>query len=278
MDSILRSERPVTDLLTADYTYLNEQVALIYGMEDIRGNGFHKVTLKDPNRFGLLGKGAILMLTANPNRTAPVLRGAWIMERILGTPPAVPAAGRAGPERVREGQAQATVREQTEMHRQNPKCASCHAVMDPLGFALENFNTVGAFRTVDPQFRLPIDSRATMPDGTVLTGPADLHKALAARGDQFAQIITEKLMTYAVGRHVDFNDMPTVRRIVRDAKAQNYTFESIVMGVVNSDAFRRRAPAAPAPALTRLHRSTRPRPEANRPCSSPRSIFPAARS
>jgi hypothetical protein len=142
-----------------------------------------------------------------------------------------------------------TVREQTELHRQNPKCASCHAVMDPLGFALENFNTVGAFRTVDPQFQLPIDSRATMPDGTVLAGPADLHKALAARGDQFAQIITEKLMTYAVGRAVDYNDMPTVRRIVRDAKAHDYTFESIVMGVVNSDAFRRRAPAAPAPAL-----------------------------
>jgi hypothetical protein len=113
-----------------------------------------------------------------------------------------------------------------------------------------NVNTVGAFRTIDPQFRLPIDSRATMPDGTVLAGPADLHKALAARGDQFAQIITEKLMTYAVGRHVDPLDMPAVRRIVRDAKAQNYTFESIVMGVVNSDAFRRRAPAAPQPHTT----------------------------
>jgi hypothetical protein len=248
MDSILRSERPVTDLLTADYTYLNEQVALIYGMEDVRGNGFHKVTLKDPNRYGLLGKGAILMVTANPNRTAPVLRGAWIMERILGTPPAVPPKGVPDLSESAKGKP-ATVREQTEMHRRAPACASCHAVMDPLGFALENFNTVGAFRTVDPQSRLPIDPAATMPDGTVLAGPADLHKALAARGGQFAQIITEKLMTYAVGRPVDFNDMPTVRRIVRDAKAHNDTFESIVMGVVNSDAFRRRAPAAPAPAL-----------------------------
>jgi hypothetical protein len=119
--------------------------------------------------------------------------------------------------------------------------------MDPLGFALENFNTVGAYRTVDPQYHRPIDPTATMPDGTVIAGPAGLHKALAARGDQFTQVITEKLMTYAVGRPVDFNDMPTVRRIVRDAKAQNATFESIVMGVVNSDAFRRRAPAAPAP-------------------------------
>ncbi len=249
MDSILRSERPVTDLLTADHTYLNEQVALIYGREDIRGNGFHKVTLKDPNRFGLLGKGAVLMLTANPNRTAPVLRGAWIMERILGTPPAVPPPNVPDLSETAKGKP-ATVREQTEMHRQNPTCASCHAVMDPLGFALENFNTVGAYRTVDPQYHLPIDSRATMPDGTALNGPADLHKALAARGDQFAQIITEKLMTYAVGRHIDYHDMPTVRRIVREAKAHDYTFESIVMGVVNSDAFRRRAPAAPPPTTT----------------------------
>jgi uncharacterized protein DUF1592/uncharacterized protein DUF1588/uncharacterized protein DUF1585/uncharacterized protein DUF1595/uncharacterized protein DUF1587/cytochrome c len=249
MDSILRSERPVTDLLTADHTYLNEQVALIYGMEDIRGNGFHKVTLKDPNRYGLLGKGAILMLTANPNRTAPVLRGAWIMERILGTPPAVPPKGVPDLSESAKGKPR-TVREQTELHRQNPTCASCHAVMDPLGFALENFNTVGAYRTIDPQYHLPIDARATMPDGTVIAGPAGLHKALAARGDQFVQIITEKLMTYAVGRPVDFHDMPTVRHIVREAKGQNATFESIVMGVVNSDAFRRRAPAAPLPQAT----------------------------
>jgi hypothetical protein len=248
MDSILRSERPVTDLLTADDTYLNEQVALIYGMEGVRGNGFHKVTLKDPNRFGLLGKGAVLMLTANPNRTAPVLRGAWIMERILGTPPAVPPKGVPDLSEAAKGKP-ATVREQTELHRRNPTCASCHAVMDPLGFALENFNTVGAYRTIDPQYHLPIDPTATMPDGTVIAGPVGLHKALAARGDQFAQIITEKLMTYAVGRTVDFRDMPTVRRIVHEAKSQNYTFESIVMGVVNSDAFRRRAPPAAAPAL-----------------------------
>jgi hypothetical protein len=249
IDSILRSDKNVVDLLTADYTFMNEQVALIYGMEDVRGNGFHRVQLKDPNRFGLLGKGAVLMVTANPNRTAPVLRGAWIMERILGTPPATPPPNVPDLGDAVKGKA-ATVREQTEIHRRNPACASCHAVMDPLGFALENFDTVGAFRSVDPTSRLPIDSAATMPDGTHLKGPADLHQALAARSDQFAQIITEKLMTYAVGRHVDFNDMPTVRRIVRSAKEQNLTFESIVLGVVNSDAFRRRAPAAPLPKAT----------------------------
>jgi hypothetical protein len=143
----------------------------------------------------------------------------------------------------------ATVRERTEIHRQNPACASCHAVMDPLGFALENFDTVGQFHAVDPQSRQPIDTAAVMPDGTKLDGPEDLQKALAARGDQLAQVITEKLMIYAVGRHLDFRDMPTVRRIVRAAKASDYRFEDIVLGVVNSDAFRRRE-AAPLPAST----------------------------
>lgn len=249
MDSILRSDRPISDLLTADHTFINEQVALVYGYTDIRGNGFHKVTLSDPNRHGLLGKGAVLMLTANPNRTAPVLRGAWILERILGTPPAVPPPNVPDLNEAVKGKA-VTVRQQTEIHRANPACASCHAVMDPLGFALENFDTVGAYRKIDPQSRQLIDSAATMPDGQHLAGPADLHKALASRSDQFAQIVTEKLMTYAVGRHVDHNDMPAVRAIVRKAKAEGLSFESLLMGVVSSDAFRRRAPAAPLPAQT----------------------------
>jgi hypothetical protein len=248
MDSVLRADRPVTDLLTADETFINEQVALLYGYTDIRGNGFHKVKLEDPNRFGLLGKGAVLMVTANPNRTAPVLRGAWIMERILGTPPAVPPAVPDLSESAK-GKPK-TVREQTEIHRANPSCANCHAVMDPLGFALENFDTVGAYRTVDPQSRQPIDSIGTMPDGTRLDGPAGLHKALAARGGQFSEIITEKLMTYAVGRHIDSNDMPAVRAVVRKANSEGLSFESLVLGIVNSDAFRRRAPPAALPTTT----------------------------
>jgi mono/diheme cytochrome c family protein len=249
MDSILRADRPVTDLLTANTTFINEQVALIYGYTDIRGNGFHKVTLTDPKRYGLLGKGAVLMLTANPNRTAPVLRGAWIMERILGTPPAVPPPNVPDLNEAVKGKP-ATVREQTEIHRRNKACASCHAVMDPLGFALENFDTVGAYRTIDPQSGLVIDSTGTMPDGTQLAGPAELRKALAARSDQFAQIITEKLMTYGVGRHIDSNDMPAVRSIVRKAKGEGLSFESLVMGVVNSAAFRRRAPEQEPPKTT----------------------------
>jgi mono/diheme cytochrome c family protein len=246
VDSIFRSDRSVVDLLTADHTYVNEQLGLLYGMENVKGGEFRRVTLTDPKRFGLLGKGAVLMTTANPDRTAPVLRGAWIMERIMGTPqtnppPNVPTLTASSPSKP------TTVRERTEMHRRNPPCSGCHAVMDPLGFALENFDTVGQFRTIDPQTHTLIDTVATMPDGTHMSGPEDLHRALAARGPQLAQTITEKLMTYAIGRPVDYGDMPSVRQIVRDAARDNYRFEAIVLGVVQSDAFRKRAPAVPLP-------------------------------
>lgn len=246
IDSIFRSDRSVVDLLTADHTYLNEELALLYGMQDVKGGEFRRVTLTDPNRFGLLGKGAVLMTTANPDRTAPVLRGAWIMERILGTPQATP------PPNVPVLTAfvaskPTTVRERTEVHRRNPPCSGCHSIMDPLGFALENFDTVGEFRAIDPQTHTLIDTAATLPDGTRMAGPADLHKALAARGQQLVQTITEKLMTYAVGRPMIYSDMPSVRAIAREAAADNNRFEAIVLGVVNSDAFRKRAPAAPLP-------------------------------
>jgi mono/diheme cytochrome c family protein len=247
VDSILRSDRSVVDLLTADHSYINEQLALLYGMEDVKGGGFRRVTLTDAKRRGLLGKGAVLMLTANPNRTAPVLRGAWILDRVLGTPPNnpppnVPALSETVAEKP------TTIRGLVELHRRNPTCAACHSVMDPLGFALENFDTVGQFHTIDPQSRQPIDTAAVMPDGTKISGPEDLAKVLASHGDQFAKTITERLLTYAVGRTMEAHDMPAVRRIVREAAARNYTFESLVLGVVNSDAFRKRAPA-PKPTL-----------------------------
>jgi mono/diheme cytochrome c family protein len=247
VDSILRSDRSVVDLLTADYTYINEQIALLYGIEDIKGGGFRRVVLKDPKRRGLLGKGAILMLTANPNRTAPVLRGAWILDKVLGTPPNNPPLNVPALEETKTAKP-TTVRGLVELHRKNPVCAGCHAVMDPLGFSLENFDTVGEFHTIDPQSRQPIDTAAVMPDGTKMAGPEDLAKVLASHGDQFASTITQKLMTYAVGRPVDYRDMPTVRRITRESAAKNYTFESIVLGVVKSDAFRKRAPS-PLPKL-----------------------------
>ncbi|MEO6079344.1 MAG: DUF1592 domain-containing protein [Steroidobacteraceae bacterium] len=250
IDSILRTDSSVVDLITANHTYINEQIAQVYGLTDIKGNGFRRVTLSDPKRFGLLGKGAVLTLTANPNRTAPVLRGAWIMERILGTPPANPPPNVPDLNSANTGGKPSTVREKTEIHRKNPACAACHAVMDPLGFALENFDTVGQFHAIDPQSRQPIDTAAVLPDGTPIAGPEDLRKVLAARGDQLAQVITEKLITYGVGRAVDYRDMPTVRRIVRAAAANNYRFEDIMLGVVNSSAFRRRDPLAPLPATT----------------------------
>jgi hypothetical protein len=247
VDSILRSDHSVVDLLTDDHTYINEQIALLYGIEDVKGGGFRRVTLKDPKRRGLLGKGAVLMLTANPNRTAPVLRGAWILERVLGTPPGNPPLN-VNSLSDEVASKPTTVRGLMELHRKNPTCAMCHAVMEPIGFALENFDTVGEFHAIDPLSRQPIDTAAVMPDGAKLNGPEDLGKVLATHGDQFARTITGELMAYGVGRPVDAHDMPTVRGIARDAKARNYTFESLVLGVVKSDAFRKRAAASPAPA------------------------------
>ena len=261
VDSILRSDRSVVDLLTADHTYINEQIALLYGIEDVKGGGFRRIVLKDPKRHGLLGKGAVLMLTANPNRTAPVLRGAWILDRVLGTPPNNPPPGVPALSETKADKP-TTVRGLVELHRRNPTCAMCHAVMDPLGFSLENFDTVGEFHTIDPQSRQPIDTAAVMPDGTKMAGPEDLAKVLASHGDQFAGTITQRLMTYAVGRPIDYRDMPTVRRITREAAAKNYTFESIVLGVVQSDAFRKRAPS-PLPALVTAQAASKPVPASN---------------
>jgi len=241
IDSVLRSDQPVTRLLDADYTYLNERLAAHYGIEDIKGSRFRKVQLADNERHGLLGKGAILMLTANPNRTAPVLRGAWILKHILGTPPADPPPNvEAFPENA-PGQVAKTVRERLAQHASNPGCYSCHGVMDPLGLALENYDTVGEFRDHDPVTMTAIDASGVLPDGTRIEGIQDLRQALVARSDMFVQTLTENLMIYALGRAVDYRDMPTVRAIVRKAAADDYRFESIVYNIVSSDAFRMQA-------------------------------------
>ena len=238
IDSILRSDRSVVDLLTADHTFLNERLGGIYGMDSVKGHQFRRVTLENTARHGLLGKAAILNLTANPNRTSPVLRGAWILDRLMGTPPAPPPPNVEALGENRAGQPAKTVRERIEQHRSKPACMSCHAVMDPLGFALENFDTIGQFRTLDAGAR--IDPSGVLPDGTVIKGPEDLRRALTARPDQFVQALTENLFTYALGRSTDYRDMPAVRRIVHSAQADSYRFESIVMGIVSSDAFRKR--------------------------------------
>jgi hypothetical protein len=251
VDSVLRSDRSVYELLTADYTFLNERLAMLYGIETVKGSHFRRVSLENTARHGLLGKGAILMLTAYPNRTSPVVRGAWILDRLLGTPPADPPLEVPSLPENKRGQPAKTLRARLEQHRANPTCFACHGVMDPLGFALENFNAVGQFRANDPDTQTPIDTAGQLPDGTPIAGPDDLRRQLVARPDhQFVQAFTENLMTYALGRSLDYRDMPTVRRIVRQAAADEYRFKSLVLGVVSSDAFRKREGEGGTPAST----------------------------
>jgi hypothetical protein len=242
IDSVFRSERSVVELLTADYTFLNERLAMHYGIESVKGARFRRVTLPDESRYGLLGKGAILMLTAYPNRNSPVRRGAWILERVLGAPPPAPLPD--VPELVenRRGEPPRTLRERLEQHRESPTCFSCHGVMDPLGLALENFNAVGQYRAHDPETRTLIDASGVLPDGTHVSGPGDLRAALTGHPDQFVEALTENLLTFALGRSIDYRDMPTVRAIVRRAKDDDYRFESLVLGVISSDAFQKREP------------------------------------
>ena len=247
LGSILRSQRSVLYLLSSDETFLNERLALHYGVANIRGDQFRPVHLADSNRWGLLGKGAILMGTSYGNRTAPVLRGAWILENITGTPPNSPPPGVQAFQESEPGKKVTTVRERLELHRSNPSCNGCHGVMDPLGFALENFDVVGAWRAKDLDAGTAIDSSGKLANGTQVDGPAALRKALLERPDQFVQTITEKLMTFALGRSLRYQDMPMVRAIVRQAATQGNTFEAIIKGVVESPAFKMREinPVAP---------------------------------
>jgi len=237
IDSIFDEDRSVLDLLTADYTYLNERLAAHYGVPDVRGNQMRRVTLTDSRRFGILGKGGLLVITSYPNRTSSVLRGSWILDNLLGTPPAAPPPNVEGFKENKEGEKARTVRQIMEQHRANPSCKGCHGVMDPLGFSLEGFDAVGAWRTKDRFAGTPIDSSDTLIDGTPVNGPDDLRKALASHPDQFVQTFTEKLMTYALGRNMEYYDMPAIRKIVRDAAKDNYRFSSIVMGIVKSTPF-----------------------------------------
>jgi len=245
IDSVFRENRSVLDLLEADYTFLNERLALHYGMRDVKGSHFRRVQLRDSARFGLLGKGAVLMVSSYPNRTAPVLRGAFILERIWGTPPAAPPPNVEALKENKETEKARTVRELMALHASNPTCNSCHGMMDPLGFALENFDAVGQYRAVDRFAGAPIDASGVLPDGTKLNGPDGLRKALLARPDQFVQTLTEKLLTYALGRSVVYTDMPLVRAIVRDSAAHGHRFQPLVMNIVTSAAFQMQRSSAP---------------------------------
>jgi hypothetical protein len=237
IDSVFRENRSVLELLNARHTFLNERLALHYGVRDIKGDQFRRVQLSDPNRFGLLGKGAILMATSYPTRTAPVLRGSFILERLLGTPPAAPPPSVPALKENQEGKKALSMRELMAMHRSNPSCNACHGLLDPLGFALENFDAVGQYRTKDRFAGVAIDASGELPDGTTLHGPEDLRNALLQRADQFVQTLTEKLLIYATGRSLDYKDMPVVRAIVRESAAQAYRFEPLLLDIITSAPF-----------------------------------------
>jgi len=247
-DSIFREDRNVVDLLRASHTYVNERLALQYGLTDVKGDEFRRVELKDSARWGLLGKGAILMAAAYPNRTSPVLRGKFILSALEGVPPANPPPNVPTLNDKDIGTTKAlTVRELMAKHRASPTCSSCHAVMDPLGFALENFDGTGMWRDKDRFAGTVIDSAGELPDGTKINGPDDLRNALLRRPEQFVQTFVEALLTYSMGRTREYYDMPTVRRIVRDTAAKDYKFSAIVEAVVSTDQFKMRRVPQPVP-------------------------------
>jgi hypothetical protein len=252
-DSLFKEDRSVVDLLSAKHTFLNERVALHYGITDVKGDRFRRVELGQSARWGLLGKGAVLMAAAYPNRTSPVLRGAFILKHIQGVPPALPPPNVPTLDEKDIGTTKAlTVREMMAKHRSNPTCASCHAVMDPLGLALENFDATGMWRDRDRYAGVAIDSSGELPDGTPIKGPDDLRQALLRQPEQFVQTFAEGLLTYATGRKLEAYDMPAVRRIVHGAARGGYRFSALVQAIVKSDQFRLRR--VPQPAATQTAR------------------------
>ena len=237
-ESVMREDRSVVDLLRADYTFVNERLARHYGIPNVYGSQFRRVPVTDDARKGLLGHGSLLTLTSHATRTSPVLRGKFVLENILGTPPPPPPPDVPTLKENEKGQKPKTVREQMAEHRANPTCASCHKIMDPIGFALDNFDAVGAWRTEDAG--APIDASGELTDGTRIDGVVSLRKAILARPDLFAGTMTEKLLVYALGRGLDDHDMPVVRAILRTAAAHDYRFSSLILGVVGSVPFQMR--------------------------------------
>jgi uncharacterized protein DUF1592/uncharacterized protein DUF1588/uncharacterized protein DUF1587/uncharacterized protein DUF1585/uncharacterized protein DUF1595 len=240
VESTIRDDRSVVDLLTANYTFVNERLARHYGIPNIYGSHFRRVTFNDDTRGGLLGQGSILMVTSYPARTSPVLRGKWLLENILGAPPP-PPPGNVPPlsENGEGGGKPLSMRERMEQHRKDPVCASCHARMDPLGFALENFDAIGRWRATS-EAGTPIDASGVLPDGTKFNGPSDLRKALVSRRVEFVTTVTEKLLTYALGRGVESYDRPAIRTIMRGAASHEYRWSSLVWGIVKSVPFQMR--------------------------------------
>ena len=242
--SIVREDRSVLDLMNADYTFLNERLAKHYGIGNVYGSHFRRVVLPDETRRGLLGKGAVLMVTSHPHRTSPVIRGKWVLENILGAPPPPPPDVVPPFDEETEAARPKSVRERLEVHRRNPACAGCHRMIDPAGLALENFDAVGAWRTRDGGTRgSAVDASGQLVDGTKVDGVVALRQALMREPDIFVSTVTEKLLTYAIGRGLTAHDMPAVRKIVNDARREDYRFSSIVLGIIRSVPFQMRAAA-----------------------------------
>jgi mono/diheme cytochrome c family protein len=239
LESQLRGDRSVTELLSADHTFVNERLARHYGMANVYGSHFRRVTLPADRRTGLLGHASLMTVTSFPNRTSPVVRGKWLLENMLGfEPPSPPPDVPDLPETARGEQAR-SMRERLEQHRRNPACASCHAVMDPMGFALEQYDAIGRWRTKEAG--LPVDSTGAMPDGRAIDGPLGLRDLmLGPRQGEFVRTVTEKLMTYATGRGVEASDKPAIRRIVRESAGDEYRWSAIILGIAKSDAFQMR--------------------------------------
>ena len=238
MHSLLREDRSVVDALDANYTFVNERLARHYRIPNVYGNQFRRVTLATEERGGLLGHGSILTVTSYPNRTSPVLRGKWLLENFLGTPPPAPPPDIPALPDNNRTRTPTSVRERLEAHRQNAACAVCHARMDPLGFALENYDAIGAWRTMDA--RNPVDASASLPDGTTFQGPAGLRALLLSRTDQFVQTVVEKLLTYALGRGLEYYDAPIVRQITRAAADGEYRWSTVILEIVKSVPFQMR--------------------------------------
>ncbi len=243
-ESVVNEDRNVLDLLNANYTFVNERLAHHYGIPDVYGPRFRRVTLTDDARRGLLGQGSVLTVTSYATRTSPVLRGKWILTNILGTPPPAPPPNVPALKENNEGGKILSVRERLEEHRKSPACASCHKIMDPLGFSLENFDAIGQFRAKSED-GAPIDASGVLLDGSKVNGPATLRAALMSRPEVFVTTLTEKLMTYALGRGVDYNDEPAIRAIVARAAADHYRFSDLVAGIVKSPPFRMKIKTEP---------------------------------
>jgi hypothetical protein len=247
VDSQLRADRSIVELVTANYSFLNERLARHYGVPKVYGERFRRVTFTDGVRGGVLGLGGVLMVTSYPDRTAPVSRGLWVLDNLLGMPPPPPPGNVPDLEEAGEDGRKRSMREQMEIHRRNPACAACHVRMDPLGFAMEQFDPIGKWRTTSAG--LPIDPSATFPDGTRIDGVKGVRTLVSSRRDQYVETFTAKLLTYALGRLVDYRDQPAIRKVAREAAAQDHRWSAIIIGIVKSAPFR----MAAVPALAAAH-------------------------